>query len=89
MEYNNRIYNMAFGLCKFKDILGEPTRGIRKYRIFNIALFDTIVVILFGFFISYLTKIDIWIVLVGLFISGIIAHRLFCVRTGIDKLLFP
>lgn len=28
----------------------------------------------------------VWLVL---FISGIVAHRLFCVRTGIDKLLFP
>lgn len=80
---------MAFGLCKFRNILGEPNSGIRKYRIFNIALFDTLVVILFGFIISYLSGIKLWIVLVTLFITGIIAHRLFCVRSGVDKLLFP
>jgi uncharacterized membrane protein len=79
---------MAFGLCKYKNILGEPNTGIRKYRIFDIALFDTLVVILFGILISYTTGYKLWMVLVVLFISGIIAHRLFCVRSGVDKLLF-
>jgi hypothetical protein len=27
--------------------------------------------------------------IIGVFISGIIIHRLFCVRTTVDKLLFP
>ena len=30
----------------------------------------------------------LWWVVVGCFISGILAHRLFCVRTTIDKLFF-
>lgn len=80
---------MGFGLCKYKNILGEPNTGIRKYRIFNIAIFDTIVVLLFGILFSYLTGFTLWKVLVFLFISGILTHRLFCVRTGVDQLLFP
>jgi fatty acid desaturase len=75
-------------LCKYKNLFGEPREGIRKYRIFDIAIFDTAVVLIIGFLISYFTKINIWIVLLVLFVSGIIVHRLFCVRTGIDKLLF-
>lgn len=80
---------MAFGLCKFKNMFGEPNTGLRKYRVFDIALYDTLVVILIGWFISYISGYSLWKTLVILFILGIIAHRLFCVRTGIDKALFP
>ena len=37
---------------------------------------------------SYFTRYNIWLTLAVLFVSGIIVHRMFCVRTGIDKLLF-
>ena len=75
-------------LCSYKNLFGKPNEGIRKYRIFDIAIMDTIVVLIIGIIISFFTKINVWIVLFFLFLSGIIAHRMFCVRTGIDKLLF-
>jgi hypothetical protein len=80
---------MAFRLCKYKNAFGEPGAGLRKYRIFNIAVMDTAVVIIIGYFISLVTKWPLINILAVLFISGIIAHRMFCVRTGIDKMLFP
>lgn len=80
---------MAFELCKYKNLFGEPNSGIRKYRVFNIALFDTLIVVIIGIFISRFLNYPLWMVLLILFVTGIIAHRLFCVRTGIDKLLFP
>jgi len=80
---------MAFGLCQYKDILGKPREGIRKYRIFDFSIMDTAVVILFGYFISWYMKWNLVYVLVVLFTLGIIIHRLFCVRSRIDKLLFP
>jgi hypothetical protein len=79
---------MALGLCKYKNAFGKPGEGLRKYRIFDIAIYDTVVVIIIGLFISWYTKYNVWIVLGVLFLSGIIVHRLFCVPTGIDKLLF-
>jgi hypothetical protein len=39
--------------------------------------------------ISYVTKFNLWYVLIVLFLSGIVAHRVFCVRTGLDRKLFP
>lgn len=75
-------------LCKYNKIFGNPGDGIRKYRIFDIAIFDTIVVIIIGLIIKYFTKYNLWMILAILFISGIIAHRIFCVRTGLDKKLF-
>jgi fatty acid desaturase len=76
-------------LCKYKDLFGKPREGLRKYRLFDIAILDTAVVVLIGVLISYLTGYNIWVVLAVLFLLGIIVHRIFCVRTGMDKLLFP
>ena len=75
-------------LCQYKNIFGEPNTGIHSYRLFGIAIFDVIFVLFAGFIISYSYKMNIWLVLFVLFILGIIAHRLFCVRTAVDKLLF-
>jgi len=79
---------MPLDLCKYKNILGKPGAGLRKYRIFDIAILDTAVVIIVGILISRITGYNIWITLVVLFLSGIVVHRLFCVRTGVDKMLF-
>ena len=75
-------------LCKHKGLFGEPGAGIRKYRIFDIAIFDTVVVLFCGFIISLFIPIPLWLILVWLFITGIVVHRLFCVRTGLDRKLF-
>ncbi len=76
-------------LCKYKDILGKPKTGAHSYRIFNIAIVDVLLTILASFLISYFSQIPFWKVLIFLFLLGIVLHRLFCVRTTIDKLLFP
>jgi fatty acid desaturase len=75
-------------LCQYKDILGKPNKGIHSYRIFNIAIFDVILTILLALFISYIFKFNFWITLLIIFLIGIIAHRIFCVRTTVDKILF-
>lgn len=78
-----------FGLCKYKNFFGEPNAGLRKYRIFDIAIMDTAVVLGFGYLISKYLDLNLGYTLGGLFIMGIFAHRIFCVRTGLDKKLFP
>jgi hypothetical protein len=77
------------GLCGYKHIFGEPNTGLRRYRILDIAILDTVVVILFGIAISKLARTPLPQTLAFLFLLGILAHRLFCVRTGIDRMLFP
>lgn len=74
---------------KYKDLFGKPNVGFRKYRIFDIAIFDTLVVILCAYGISWFFKWNFWLVLIVIFVSGIGVHRLFNVRTGLDKKLFP
>jgi hypothetical protein len=75
-------------LCKYKDLLGKPQKGVHSFRILNIAVVDVLLTILGAFIISFLIKSNFYITLLVLFILGIIMHRLFCVRTTIDKLLF-
>ena len=77
------------GLCKYKDLFGKPNAGLRKYRIFDIAILDCVVVIVIGYLISWFFKWNLWYTLGGIFLLGIFAHRIFCVRTGLDKMLFP
>jgi hypothetical protein len=80
-------------LCKYSNLFGEPSKGIHKYRLFDVAIIDVSVVIIFGYIIHANFKkinsnISLNLTLLLLFIIGIIMHRLFCVRTKIDRLLF-
>jgi hypothetical protein len=76
-------------LCKYKNMLGVPGKGIHSYRVGGIAIADVIMTIIGAFIISFFSGWNFIYTLIGLFILGIILHRLFCVRTTVDKLLFP
>jgi len=78
----------GFGLCKYKNLFGEVGKGIHSYRILDIAIMDVIQTIIGAIFVSWLTKISVYYTIPGFFLLGIVAHRLFCVRTTVDKLLF-
>jgi hypothetical protein len=76
-------------LCEYKDILGKVGEGAHSIRIFNIAIVDVLLTIITAYIIHLLTPSYRFLsVLLILFASGIILHRIFCVRTTIDKLLF-
>jgi uncharacterized membrane protein len=81
--------NLNFNLCKYKNSLGEVNKGIHSYKFMGLAIADVIMTIIGAKFISYFFKLSFFYTLIFLFISGIILHRLFCVRTTIDKLVFP
>ena len=76
-------------LCKYKNALGEPNKGIHSYRLFGVAIADVIMTVIGAYIISYFFKLNFLHTLVFLFLLGILLHRLFCVRTTIDKLIFP
>ena len=75
-------------LCKYKNIFGEPGKGIHSYRIFNIAIFDVLATIIGAFIISRVFKQPFGYTLLFLFLLGIFLHHIFCVRTTIDKFIF-
>ena len=93
----NKILFYKMSLCKYKNVLGEPNTGIHSVRVFNIAIFDVLSTVLVGvLFHQYIivewlkmsSSIKLWMVLVVFFALGILLHRLFCVRTTVDKMLF-
>jgi len=76
------------GLCKYRNILGKPKKGVHSLRIFDIAIIDVLLTISASYIISYSFNIRFDLTLLSLFILGIILHRMFCVKTTIDKILF-
>ena len=74
--------------CKYRNVFGEPGKGAHSYRILNIAIIDVIFTILLALLICWITKWSFWRTLVVTFLIGILAHRLFCVRTTVDKMIF-
>jgi hypothetical protein len=70
-------------------MFGKPGTGAHSYRILNVAIVDVTFTIVGAAVFSYFTKYPFLYVLGGFFLFGIVCHRLFCVRTTVDKALFP
>lgn len=77
-------------LCQYKDIFGIPRTGVHSIRVFDFAIVDIILTILFAYFVyqtlnlynlRFITILGILIVL------GIFLHWLFCVNTKLNTLL--
>jgi hypothetical protein len=75
-------------LCKYKDIFGKPKEGIHNYRFMDFAIVDIIFTILGAYIIYKYTQYDFYKVLISLFILGIILHKLFCVDTKLNSIIF-
>lgn len=66
---------------------GEPGKGIHTH-VCGLAIFDVIMTLLVAWGIAKLCKLNLLYTTIGLFLLGILAHRIFNVRTTVDKLLF-
>lgn len=75
--------------CKYKNIFGKVGQGAHSIRLFDVAVVDVLMTIIVSIIINYFyPKYRLVYILGSLFIMGIILHRIFCVRTTVDKLLF-
>ena len=79
----------SIDLCDYNDIFGRPREGAHAYRVFDIAIVDVAATVVVAYIIARVFGVAFWKSLVTLFIVGIIAHRAFCVRTTVDKWVFP
>ena len=76
-------------LCQYKNSLGEIGKGIHSYRLFGLAIMDVFFTIVGSYIIhSIIPKYRFIYILLFIFLLGVILHRIFCVRTTIDRLLF-
>lgn len=74
--------------AKYKHIFGVEKQGIHRFRLFDIAIVDVLGTILIAWLISHYSRRPLWIVALCLFVLGIILHRLFCVNTTLNKIIF-
>lgn len=83
---------MSLNLCAYADIFGKPGTGLHSYRLYDFAIVDILLTIALAVVItSVLPKTHqnkFGLVLLLCFLLGIVSHRLFCVKTTLDKLLF-
>lgn len=79
---------MEYSLCPYKNIFGESEQGFHKERIFGFALYDIIGTMIVGILISKYFKFDLFKTYLLLILFVIFIHKLFCVDTALNKLLF-
>ncbi len=79
---------MAFGLCKYRDALGQPGIGIHSHRVAGMAAVDLALTVVAAVIIAWWFDWSFGYTFIGVFIAGIAFHRAFCVRTTVDKWIF-
>jgi hypothetical protein len=75
-------------LCQYKNIFGAVGTGAHSYRFLGLAIVDVVLTVVVGVLIAWFFRINVVYTVLGFFVAGILLHRLFCVRTTIDKLIF-
>ena len=79
---------MITGLCKYKDINGKPGEAHHKWRIGPFAAFDIVVTVLPALICAYIFDWNFIIVFTALIVLGIVIHRIFCVNTALNVMIF-
>ena len=78
-----------FGLCAYKNMFGLPGKGVHSTRFLGVAVVDVLMTVIGAVLLAYLMKWNVGYTILGMFVAGIVLHRAFCVRTTVDRFLFP
>ena len=68
-------------------LFGPPREGIRKHRIFGLAIFDLVTTLIGAALISWMFNIRFLYALAGVFLVGIVLHWAFCVDTTLNRVV--
>ncbi len=74
--------------CQYKDRLGVPGQGVHTH-FFGVAVFDIVATLVLTELVIYVFHTPRVITLFSIILTGIVLHRIFCVRTTLDRCLFP
>lgn len=75
-------------LCKFKDIFGKERQGFHSIRLFDIAIGDLVLTIIGAYVISNAFGTNFVSTTLVVLVLGVLLHRLFCVNTKVNTLIF-
>ena len=87
-----------FGLSKYRNMFGEPNTGVHRTRFLGVAIVDVLATLVGGVLLGLFLNFAVyrqpfhwnWILYstASLFLLGIAFHRVFDVRTTVDRFLF-
>lgn len=69
-------------------MFGKPRKGIHALRILDVAVVDVLGTVIVAITLSKVLRTNLVLTTVTLFVLGVLFHRLFCVNTKINTLLF-
>lgn len=75
-------------LCKYRHIFGKEKEGVHSIRMFNIAIVDLGLTLLFTYYISKKYNYNFVYLSLSILCISVIVHKLFCVETTLTTLLF-
>ena len=73
--------------CKYSDALGVPGEGFHRHYM-GVAIMDLFGTLMICTLIWYFTDIDFFVIVFIVMLITILLHRLFCVNTTLNKLIF-
>ena len=73
--------------CSYKNIFGKPGEGVHETRVFGLAAFDVMGLLLLNWVISYQFNIAFLQLLPILILITVVIHWLFCVPTALNVAL--
>ena len=74
--------------CKYKHIFGEERKQFNSLRFLDLAIGDVVGTIIIGVLIAYVFQMNTLITCFCLFVLAIFLHRMFCVNTKINTIIF-
>ncbi len=75
-------------MCKYRHVFGEERKGFHSWRLFDVAIGDVLLTVLGAYWIAKALNVSFIATLILVFVLGIVMHRLFCVNTKVNVLLF-
>lgn len=75
-------------LCKYRDSFGKVGEGAHSFRLFNIAIVDTLLTFVLSYIINSYLKSNLLIIFFLLLFLSIMIHKAFCVETTLTKMFF-
>lgn len=74
--------------CKYRNIFGKPGEGFHSIRVLDVAILDVIGTLLVAIVVSKAFGVNFLLTTATMFVLAILVHRMFCVNTKINKMMF-
>jgi hypothetical protein len=75
-------------LCQYRDIFGAPGEGLHAHRLGTVAIVDLALTVVAAAALAWTLNYSFVIILIIVIISGILVHRLFCVNSTLNVMIF-